>query len=207
MIIAGWDDQNHLTFDVPSTSLVSHDGNCSWQIHPEGQRIHSESAQRCIQTPSSWILTSFRCHYDGCPVVAHRGLGSWAITLGCSIMLAILHAHTWSLTLEALLLPEVTSSFHIQLRSCPLPNVFSLFLHFTNINLKKLSPDIIISVQHDMHSQKQSAHWAVDVTAQKVLCWLSSWLSCNCWPGIYKCKPVSCIWTAESSLNLISPLN
>ncbi len=31
------------------------------------------------------------------------------------------------------------------------------------------------------HSQEQSAHWAVDVTAQVVLCWLGSWLNCNVW--------------------------
>ncbi len=31
------------------------------------------------------------------------------------------------------------------------------------------------------HSQKQSAHWAVDVTAQVVPCWLGSWLNCNFW--------------------------
>ncbi len=32
-----------------------------------------------------------------------------------------------------------------------------------------------------LHSQKQSAHWAVDVTAQMVPCWLGSWLNCNFW--------------------------
>ncbi len=32
-----------------------------------------------------------------------------------------------------------------------------------------------------LHSQKQSAHWAVDVTAQVVPCWLGSWLNCNLW--------------------------
>ena len=29
------------------------------------------------------------------------------------------------------------------------------------------------------HSQKQAAHWAVDVTAQMVPCWLGSWLNCT----------------------------
>ncbi len=33
-----------------------------------------------------------------------------------------------------------------------------------------------------LHSQKQSAHWAVDETAQVVPCWLGSWLKCNFWP-------------------------
>ncbi len=33
----------------------------------------------------------------------------------------------------------------------------------------------------NVHSQKQSAHWAVDVTAQVVPCWLGSWLNCNLW--------------------------
>ena len=32
-----------------------------------------------------------------------------------------------------------------------------------------------------VHSQKQSAHCAVDVTAQVVPCWLSSWLNRNVW--------------------------
>ncbi len=42
-----------------------------------------------------------------------------------------------------------------------------------------------------VHSQEQSAHWAVDITAQVVPCWLSSWLKRNFWPvlrsltGIY----------------------
>ncbi len=31
------------------------------------------------------------------------------------------------------------------------------------------------------HSQKQLAHWAVDVTAQVVPCWLGSWLNRNFW--------------------------
>ncbi len=31
------------------------------------------------------------------------------------------------------------------------------------------------------HSQKQSAHWAVDVTAEMVSCWLGSWLYRNFW--------------------------
>ncbi len=38
----------------------------------------------------------------------------------------------------------------------------------------------IIVVQR-IHSQKQSAHWAVDVTAQMVPCWLGSWLNHNFW--------------------------
>ena len=32
-----------------------------------------------------------------------------------------------------------------------------------------------------LHSQKQLAHWAVDLTAQVVPCWLGSWLNCNLW--------------------------
>ena len=35
-----------------------------------------------------------------------------------------------------------------------------------------------------LHSHKQSAHSAVDVTAQVVPCWLSSWLNCNFWQGV-----------------------
>ena len=38
-----------------------------------------------------------------------------------------------------------------------------------------------VSANDDMHSQKQSAHWAVDVTAQVVPCWLGSWLNRNYW--------------------------
>ncbi len=38
-----------------------------------------------------------------------------------------------------------------------------------------------ISERLCMHSQKQSARWAVDVTAQVVPCRLGSWLSCNFW--------------------------
>ena len=34
---------------------------------------------------------------------------------------------------------------------------------------------------YTLHSQKQSAHWAVDVTAQVVPCWLGSWLNHNYW--------------------------
>ena len=30
-----------------------------------------------------------------------------------------------------------------------------------------------------IHSQKQSAHWDVDVTAQVIQCWSSSWLKCH----------------------------
>ena len=35
------------------------------------------------------------------------------------------------------------------------------------------------SVRHLCHSQKQSAHSAVDVTAQMIPCWLGGWLGCN----------------------------
>ncbi len=85
-----------------------------------------------------------------------------------------------------------------------------------------------------LHSQKQSAHWALDVTAQLVPCWLSSWLKCTFWPVLILVTQVyhlsiiwvSCFRTAspgniqsreqkitrvsyilkpESSLNLISP--
>ncbi len=92
----------------------------------------------------------------------------------------------------------------------------------------------------EIHSQKQSAHWAVDVTAQVVPCWLGSWLNCNLWlvlgqwnqlafqliqldiTGVHchnaddsgdiqlserKITWVSCIWTPDSSLHLISPFN
>ncbi len=85
-----------------------------------------------------------------------------------------------------------------------------------------------------IHSQKQSAHWAVDVTAQLVPCWLSSWpvlrpltwvyfpfiglditwVSCfrTVSPGDIQSREqkitwVSYIWTPESSINLISPPN
>ncbi len=37
------------------------------------------------------------------------------------------------------------------------------------------------SLAHVPHSHKQSAHWAVDVTAQVVPCWLGSWLNRNFW--------------------------
>ena len=37
------------------------------------------------------------------------------------------------------------------------------------------------STTPEPHSQKQSAHLAVDVTAQVVPCWLGSWLNCNLW--------------------------
>ncbi len=47
-----------------------------------------------------------------------------------------------------------------------------------------------------LHSQKQSAHWAVDLTAQVVPCWLGP-------PGGSNWS----IWSHGSSLNLISPLN
>ncbi len=104
---------------------------------------------------------------------------------------------------------------------------------------------IVVAYMHqpqsrEVHSQKQLAHWAVDVTAQVVPCWLGSWLNCNPWPvlgqwnqlvfqliqlditGVHcpnatdsgdiqlseqKITWVSCIWTSESSLHLISPLN
>ncbi len=40
----------------------------------------------------------------------------------------------------------------------------------------------ILKISHScQHSQKQSAHWALDVTAQVVPCWLGSWLNCNLW--------------------------
>ncbi len=34
---------------------------------------------------------------------------------------------------------------------------------------------------YGIHSQKQSAHCAVDITPQVVPCWLGSWLNCNLW--------------------------
>ncbi len=33
-----------------------------------------------------------------------------------------------------------------------------------------------------VHSQKQSAQWAVYITAQMVPCWFGSWLKCIFWP-------------------------
>ena len=60
------------------------------------------------------------------------------------------------------------------------------------------------------NSQKQSAHWAVDITAQVVSCWLGSWLNRNFWlvlglwtqlafqPSERKITWVSCINTVDS---------
>ena len=45
-----------------------------------------------------------------------------------------------------------------------------------------------------MHSQKQSAHWAVDVTAQLVPCWSNSWLKRNFW----------LVWELWKSGNLVT---
>ncbi len=46
--------------------------------------------------------------------------------------------------------------------------------------LSSVYSDFYINRTH-LHSQKQLAHWAVDVTAQVVPCWLGCWLNCNFW--------------------------
>ncbi len=61
--------------------------------------------------------------------------------------------------------------------------IYSLFIdtvHAVELNLGQvvsLSGWILHTVA--IHSQKQSAHWAEDVTAQVVPCWLGSWLNRN----------------------------
>ncbi len=40
----------------------------------------------------------------------------------------------------------------------------------------------------ELHSHKQLAHWAVDVTAWFYVCWLSSWLKCNFSAAYIQCS-------------------
>ncbi len=49
------------------------------------------------------------------------------------------------------------------------------------------------------HSQKQSADWAVDVTAQVVPCWLGSWLKCNFWPVL---RPLTQVYFTFTGLDI-----
>ena len=56
---------------------------------------------------------------------------------------------------------------------------------FTTLNSEKIFCTFravnFLFLTNFLHSQKQSAHWAADVTAEVVPCWLGSWLNCNLW--------------------------
>ncbi len=136
-------------------------------------------------------------------------------------------------------------SYHIR-ASSQIPESNSMIFIRTNKILKFIRSLKLYSLWNpglygnNVHSQKQSAHWAVDVTAQMVPCWLGSWLNRNFWLVLgqrtqlafqfiqlditwthclyaadsgntqlsgWKISWVTCIWTPESSLHLISPLN
>ena len=54
-----------------------------------------------------------------------------------------------------------------------------------------------------LHSKKESAHWAVDVTAQMYACWLSGWLRCNFWIAfILSVRLYIYIWPIKNSKNV-----
>ena len=54
------------------------------------------------------------------------------------------------------------------------------------------------------HSQKQSAHWAADVTAQVVPCWLDSWLKCNFWPVLRQLPQMHFLFTGLDATSVSS---
>ncbi len=53
------------------------------------------------------------------------------------------------------------------------------------------------------HSRKESAHWAVDVTARMYACWLSSRLRCNFWTAfIMSYRLYIYIWPIQNNENI-----